>query len=285
MSRLPLNQTISPGRTASRTAWVRAGRSGYSRASERPGGHWLPPHRGGTGAIDQQLVRHSGRVLSDGPMGLIRRAAQLPHIRKDTDLPAFALHAGQGIQSGIHRIRGGVVAVLHHLDAVPEPYPLAHSRNGIPGQSLSGLFGSHAGFDSHQEPSQGIHGIVPAHGRNPGRIASALPDDDKTGLPFAGDDFLSPGIQLWCLYAVAQHPQPGDLHSGEQVVVPAEDQRTAVCHALGDLQLGCQDILPGAQPLQMGYTHISDDAISGFTTAVRRLMSPRASIPISNTPA
>ena len=141
--------------------------------------------------------------------------------------------------------------------------PLAPAAGGVVFQGLDGGFGRDAHGAPRAEGCQRVEDQVLAGTGDSGPPALALGVQHKVGGTRRRADDGRRDIRPAALQPVANHAQPGDLHLREQVVIIAEQQHRPVRQGVRQLQLGLENIFPGAEPFDVRNAHIGDNAHHG----------------------
>jgi hypothetical protein len=176
--------------------------------------------------------------------------AQLQHLAEDGDPAALAAHGGQRLQPGAHRVRVGVVGVVHDDDAVRAPVHLHPPAAGRRGRGQPGR--DHL-WRQPELPADRGRGERVAH------VMGAVQPQRDLGRSLRGDqaergscrvvqpDPLGPHLSRR-RPAESHHPGPGARgHRGDEGVVGVEHGQPVRGQRLDQLALGLRGGLPAAE--------------------------------------
>ena len=165
---------------------------------------------------------------TDLPVAFFGDIAQLQHICRYKDATAVTGETPQCLDGRPHGIGTGIVAVLHHGNALMLHHLLALAAGSI---ILQGLYG---GFrrNTHRPPRakcrQGVqHQVLPSAGDS-GAPALALGMQHKIGGKRCGTDDGRLDLRPRAVQAIAYYMEAGDVNGMQQVVIITQQQCGAI---------------------------------------------------------
>ena len=175
---------------------------------------------------------------TDLTVAFLGNTAQLQHIRRHKDPPAVTGELPQCPDRRPHGIGTGIVAVLHHGNALMLRHLLTLPAGGVVFQSLYGGLGGNPHCASRAECRQRIQYEMLAGTGNGRAPALSLGVQHKVGGKRRCADNGRFDLRTLAVQPIADYMKPRDINGLQKVVIITQQQRGAVRQGVRQLQLG-----------------------------------------------